>query len=76
MQTWTETTRNWPGSKRFHRLDGPAMIHETGELSWWVHGTKVISFEEFQRESGLPDAEILMLKLKWGGAWEWDTPRA
>lgn len=70
MQTWEETSRSSSGH-RFHRVDGPAMIHDSGQFSWYVHGKKVISFDEFQRESGLPDADILMLKLKWGSGWEW-----
>lgn len=63
--------RTWQHGRHFHRLDGPAMIHDNGQLSWWVHGTKVTSFKEFQQESGVSDAEILILKLKWGADWEW-----
>ena len=38
--------RAWYQEGRRHRLDGPAVDHlDTGETSWWVHGTRLTDDE-------------------------------
>lgn len=62
--TWTDEN----GS--FHRLDGPSIIHNTGQMSWHVRGIRVISYVEFQALAKLTDEDIAMLILRWGRGWE------
>lgn len=49
-----------------HRLDGPAVMWDTGLSYWWVRGEEIHSWVQFRVASDCSDEEIIILKLKWG----------
>jgi hypothetical protein len=50
----------------FHREDGPAVMYDTGSVSWYVHGIPCCSNKEYQQATGLSDEDMLILILKYG----------
>jgi hypothetical protein len=40
MTTDDEGTKRWKLNGKFHRTDGPALIHANGNKSWALHGNR------------------------------------
>ena len=49
-----------------HNAIGPAIIWDDGIVEWRLN-SKWMSFKRFSRAANLPDEDILMFKLKYGG---------
>lgn len=49
-----------------HRVDGPAIIWDSGASYWWVKGKEMHSWNQFQEATGCSDEEIIFYKLKYG----------
>lgn len=61
----------WYKDGREHRTDGPAIIFAGGKTDWFVEGECIKDYEHFQKLTGRSDAEIILLKLKWGKIEYW-----
>lgn len=62
---WSDGATDWYQDGRLHRIDGPARDWPDGEW-WYVNGNMVLSYEELQEVTRLPNATVVLLKLKWG----------
>ena len=52
---------------KFHREDGPAIIHGTGSVRWHLNGDAYFNINDWAKAVGIFDTdEFTMLKLKWG----------
>lgn len=62
--------KEWVRHGLLHRVDGPAEIIGIGENDlryyWWVRGYPVWSFKELQAATKCKDADIIILKMKFG----------
>jgi len=64
---WPDGSKTWWVNGNVHRLDGPAVEHASGTTEWWVSGNQHFNFKDYQEASGLPDDQITILILKYGG---------
>lgn len=57
----------YDGLDRLHRTDGPAIISsKDNAMFWYVNNFRVNSWEEFQRESGISNEQLLQLVIQYG----------
>ena len=49
---------------RIHRSDGPALIWNSGRLSWYYYGSRM-SFYDWCMQLNKTEEEIVILKLKY-----------
>ena len=62
---WPDGTKAWRSEGGFHRLDGPAIEHSDGNLSWYLDG-EPYSFDEFLELTPISPEDKFMLKLIYG----------
>lgn len=56
----------WVRFGKTHRVDGPAVVYKDGDLSWYVNGTQIFDYDQYQQITNSSGEEMLLLKLKWG----------
>lgn len=61
-QIWETLKGDW------HREDGPAVIFNDGQQSWYLFNRSILDFKEFQYVLNLSDEDMSVLILKYG--WE------
>lgn len=60
-------TEVWYEDGERHRADGPAIIYVDGSRpQWFLRGKNIKDSAEYQRLTGLSDADIVLFKLKYG----------
>lgn len=65
--TDTELTAWYNDNGLLHRTDGPAIISsKDNSMFWYVNNFRVYSWEEFQRESGISNEQLLQLVIQYG----------
>jgi hypothetical protein len=60
--------------KLAHRTDGPAIIYNIGTpryersrgVRWYINGIRCYTWEQFQKDGGLSDSDMMILRLKYG----------
>ena len=57
----------WIKKHKRHRVDGPAIIHLDGSVSWCFNGHSYLEFEEWlEVNDEITDEQRVMLKLEYG----------
>lgn len=64
--TAPDGTQEWWVDSTLHREDGPAVINSDGTVEWWLDNALVYDRIEYQLKTGLTDAEMLTMTLKYG----------
>jgi hypothetical protein len=49
----------------FHRLDGPAVIHASGSVRWWINGKHFKSVKIWLKYTNHTDEQKLLLRLQY-----------
>tara|TARA_B110000259_G_C13736950_1_gene290881 strand:+ start:262 stop:537 length:276 start_codon:yes stop_codon:yes gene_type:complete len=51
----------------YHREDGPAIIYDdgSGDIYWYINGTKYDLFDEWLKLSPIADEQKMMLRLRY-----------
>ena len=63
---WADGTKAWGWlGGGFHRLDGPAIEHSDGNLSWYLDGI-LYPFDQFLEQTTCSPEDKFMLKLRYG----------
>lgn len=58
-------TELWCQDGNISRIDGPAVIYPNGNVIWYANGVLCSDWKEFQKESGLSDLDMSVLRLKY-----------
>lgn len=66
----------WVRFGKTHRVDGPAVVYKDGDLSWYVNGTQIFDYDQYQQVTNSSDEEMLLLKLKWGKMYPFEDSNA
>jgi hypothetical protein len=67
---WSDGVADWYRDGVLHRIDGPARDWD-GDNWWYVRGNPIFTYEELQEVTELSEADVLLLKLKWGPMGPW-----
>lgn len=65
-------TNEWRRFGRYHREDGPALIHDDGREEWFLNGVELTDIPQWIVDSGMPhwsewtDEDRMHFKLRWG----------
>lgn len=52
--------------QRWHRIDGPAILYDDGDMSWYINGMNVSTNADYQMFARISDEDMLALILKYG----------
>ena len=52
--------------RRYHRVDGPAVIYADGTKWWYIDGSPCFDNKSYQKAAKLSDEDMLMITLKHG----------
>lgn len=63
---WEDGFQGWSKHGKIHRADGPALIDPDCGVSWFIEDKEIFSRKLYQELSGLSDADMMMLVLKYG----------
>ncbi len=66
VEIWTKDGNYHPGVHAYlHRIDGPAVVHDDGDLFWYINGQKH-SFKSFVEISKISEEDLNIIYLKYG----------
>lgn len=60
---WKEKYRN--SNNKFHREDGPAVVHCSGRVAFYLDGKQFEDFDKWCHKAGMSDEDAVLNKMKY-----------